>query len=697
MNKPRAARGSTTPAESGWLAVVNADDPDSTRRERRDELAAILETALDCIIIMDAGGCIREFNPAAERTFGYRREDVLGSVLAEKIIPPAFREMHRRGLARFVETGEGKMLNRRIEVQAMRADGSEFPAELTITAIRSGEQPVFTAYLRDLTEQKQLLEALEASRKRWQKFFEQAPQSVVIFAPDGTTVEVNAAYEKLFRITRAQVIGWNILRDETMIAAGAPPAMAAAFAGKVTVLPPRRFAWRTDSAQPAPEGETGRDYHSRLKSAEAGDSVSMQEKWIGALLYPVLDEHGRVLEVVCIHDDATESVRSGNEIRELNANLEQQVAERTAALHESQERFYKLFHANPAMMTLTRLRDQRLVDVNDAFCRASDHTRDGSLGRTLDDLGIWIDDVARAAFENSLTTLGSIRDMEVTFQSATGRKDHVLFSAEVIEMSGEPHMLTVALDLNARMRAEEVLREALANEKELSRLKSSFVSMVSHEFRTPLGIILSSSEIIDRYLDTLDPAERREQLDAIKDAVGRMTALMEQVLMFSRIETGELECRPQPLDLAAFCARLHDEMISATSHRCPIEFTAETSLAGAVADEKLLRHIFTNLLSNAVKYSSCDEPVRFTARRENGDAIFHVIDRGLGIPDLALDRLFTAFHRARNVADIPGTGLGLVIVRKCLDAHGGDIHFASIEDEGTTVRVTLPLFPNPEP
>lgn len=675
MLEEPSAESSTARAKAGWLARMPDPADDAARRERRDELAAVLETALDCIIIMDAAGRIQEFNPAAERTFGYRREEVIGELLAEKIIPPALREMHQRGLTRYLETGEARVLGRRIEVQAMRADGREFPAELAITAIRHGERPLFTAYLRDLTEARLLAQVNEAAVRRWRLLFDRSPVSVQIFAPDGTTLAVNEEWEKIFLAPRDRILGWNVLTDNQLGASGAQAIIARAFAGEVVVVPPERYVL---GANPV----LGRD-----------PAAPPIEKWIGALLYPVHDEAGRIVEVVCIHDDATERRRAEQKILELNAGLERQVADRTAALDESRERFYKLFHANPAMMTLLRLSDRRLVDVNDAFCRASDHPRENALGRTYDELRIWTDPEARAEFERRLATVGCVRDMAITFLSGTGRRDHVLLSAEVIEMNGEPHLLTVALDLNARQRAEEVMREALAAEREANRLKSNFVSMVSHEFRTPLGIILSSSEIIDRYLDSLDPAERREQLDAIRTSVGRMTGLIEQVLMFSRIEAGLLECRAQPLDLAAFCAGLADELRSATAHRCPIELAVATPLADAAGDEKLLRHIFTNLLTNAVKYSRPGDAVRFTVRRAGPIAHFEVSDTGLGIPEAELEHLCTAFRRARNVADLPGTGLGLVIVRKCLDAHGGDLHFESVEDQGTTVRVTLPLFP----
>jgi PAS domain S-box-containing protein len=126
--------------------------------------AAILDSALDCIITIDHEGCITEFNPAAEHAFGYRRNEVVGKQLGDIIIPPSLREQHRRGLARYLATGETLVLGRRIEMTAMRADGSEFPVELAITRIPSNGPPSFTGYLRDITERNRALEKLQANQ-----------------------------------------------------------------------------------------------------------------------------------------------------------------------------------------------------------------------------------------------------------------------------------------------------------------------------------------------------------------------------------------------------------------------------------------------------------------------------------------------------------------------------------------------------
>jgi signal transduction histidine kinase len=242
--------------------------------------------------------------------------------------------------------------------------------------------------------------------------------------------------------------------------------------------------------------------------------------------------------------------------------------------------------------------------------------------------------------------------------------------------------------------AQQELRTALDKERELHELKSNFVNLVSHEFRTPLSIILSSTEILNSYLHLLKPEQRDMHLKDIKESTCYMADLVEDVLMLGRVEAGKIQFAPAPLNLPQFCQRLVDEINSATNQRCPIELTTDSREDSATGDEALLRHVFMNLLSNAVKYSPPAGPVSFSVERVRQDALFVVRDQGIGIPAEDLKRLFSAFHRGSNVGQLPGTGLGLFIVHRCVELHHGHINISSAEGVGTTVTVRVPLFTN---
>ena len=234
--------------------------------------------------------------------------------------------------------------------------------------------------------------------------------------------------------------------------------------------------------------------------------------------------------------------------------------------------------------------------------------------------------------------------------------------------------------------------QELAAEREISDLKSRFVSTVSHEFRTPLGITMSAVELLRHYEDRLPQAEKSRLFDDIHSATRNMAGLMEQVLVLGRADAGKLACRPAPVDLDALVRKVTDETLSATNRKCPVSWAPESDLSGAAADEALLRHIFTNLLHNAVKYSPPGSPVLIAARREGPMAVFSITDHGIGIPDADLPSLFEAFHRGSNVGDLPGTGLGLVITKRCIDLHRGSIHVKSSPDLGSTFTVRIPAW-----
>lgn len=362
------------------------------------------------------------------------------------------------------------------------------------------------------------------------------------------------------------------------------------------------------------------------------------------------------------------------------------------ALAESEARFSAAFQASPAFIGILRMSDGKYVLVNDAHLNWLGCSREEVLGRTCVELGMWENTAERDLILNDMRAFGSIRQRECRWINRRGERFTILLSAETIKLNDTPHMLSMAQDITQRKRAEEELLKTLEREKELGLLKSSFVSMVSHEFRTPLGIIQSSAELLRDFHGKMQPDERNEQLESITRNTRRMAAMMEEVLILSRLDAGKLIFQPAMLDLSLFCRRVVDEVLSATNRRCLIELSLNSVPPESEADERLLGHIFTNLLSNAVKYSEPGATVHFAVERNGRDAACVIRDQGIGISEEDQHQLFKAFHRGGNVGTRPGTGLGLLLVKRCADLHGGNVRIESRIGEGTIVTVRLPVF-----
>jgi PAS domain S-box-containing protein len=422
--------------------------------------------------------------------------------------------------------------------------------------------------------------------------------------------------------------------------------------------------------------------------------------WLGA----PLTIHGRKLGVMAVqdyHDDAA----YGEEEKQLLTFVAEQTAlaidrkRAEQALRESEGKFRALFEASSQGVMLHD--EQKFLEVNPATVRILGfNSADEILGRHPAEIAAPVQpngeraDVMAQRHIVECLAQGSTR-FEWLCRNTRGMDVPVEVLLTRIHWGGRQILQAVLHDITDRKKAEAELLRALAREKELSNLKSGFVSMISHEFRTPLGIIMSSAEILEAYFDRLDNVERAGHLESIRKNTRRMADLMEEVLLLGQAEVGRLEFNPAPMDVHAFFRRLIDELLAVTRHRCPIRFSVRAPLPSANADERLLRHIFTNLLSNAVKYSADESPVDLTVEPQGTDALFWVADRGIGIPAQDLEWLFNTFHRGRNVGHRRGTGLGLVIVKRCVEQHGGQIQIHSIESEGTTVTVQLPLFAAP--
>ncbi len=368
------------------------------------------------------------------------------------------------------------------------------------------------------------------------------------------------------------------------------------------------------------------------------------------------------------------------ETKTLQQDLQRNLAEREALLQS-------------ALVGISFAVNRRLTWVNETYARMLGFSRGelvGQLSRVH-----YPDDASYEAFgASAYPVLSSGLPFENELQMR--RKDGALIWVHVYGIAVDPGDLGKGsiwtnIDITERRRAEEEVRRALAKERELNELKSRFVAMTSHEFRTPLATILSSTELLERHYDRLPASERGAIFSRITAGVGRMAQMLDNVLTIGRAETDAMHFQPAPLDLRGLCRQLAEEthLQHGGNRDLRLEFSGLTDAVDM--DEKLLRHALGNLLSNALKYSTPGSRTTLAVHVNDNMATFKVTDEGIGIPLQDQEHLFEAFHRARNVGNIPGTGLGLAIVRKSVELHGGTIAFISEPGRGTRFTVRIPL------
>ncbi|CAO5064258.1 sensor histidine kinase [Microcystis aeruginosa] len=243
-----------------------------------------------------------------------------------------------------------------------------------------------------------------------------------------------------------------------------------------------------------------------------------------------------------------------------------------------------------------------------------------------------------------------------------------------------------------RQQKSEEIHRLLLQEKELSDLKIQLFSMISHEFRTPLTVIFSASQLLENGLKDADQSSRKN-LYRIQSSVKLMNQFLTDILILTRAESGNLRCQIEPLDIEAFCLNLVEDFQFINKNNTPIKFVSQGLMSRPYLDEKLLYSILSNLLLNAIKYSPTGAGISLILGKDSDRIVFQVRDHGIGIAEEDRDRIYEPFYRGQNVENIIGTGLGLAVVKKCVQLHRGEITLDSQVGKGTSFTVKLPISP----
>ncbi len=665
---------------------------DITTRKEQEQRLRLLESVIvnanDAVVITEAepvelpGPRIIYVNQAFTRMMGYERDEVVGKT--PRILQGPKTDLK---ILKDIRTALKNWEPNLVEIVNYHKDGSEVWVELSMFPVtdQTGHYTYWVGLQRDITQRKQTEEALQ--RQNWRS---------QLFADITLKIRQSLHLEEILQTTVTEVR--TLLKTDRVLIYRLLPGQTGTVCNEAVGNDWSSLLHKTYS-NPVFLADNPRE---TIEEDEQSQDQFWRDIGVKARLAVPIVQQASVWGWLIAHQ-CDQPRQWSNFETELLQQLANQVeialtqSQLLQALRESKERFRTLANSAPVLLWM--------IDTTGSYIFCNQSLLDFT-GRTLDqELGSgWLDTVHptdRAACTNiyrqALNSRSSF-EIEYRLRRADGHYRWVLDRGVPRLMpdgSFNGHIGS-CMDITDRKQAEVEIRKALDKERELSELKSRFVSTASHEFRTPLSTILSSADLLEFYAGGWTAEKQIEHIQRIQNAALNMNNLLSDILVIERAEAQKLKFEPAPIDLPAFCHSLIDEMRRNDQDLHPLVLQIngfeDPHPLTAQMDEKLLRQIFSNLLSNALKYSPVGSSVYCGLMRENHLVTLEVQDEGIGIPREDQSRLFEPFHRGTNVGTVSGNGLGLAIVKQSLNIHGGQISVTSDEGKGTTVRVTLPLY-----
>ncbi len=628
---------------------------DITERKRlQSSLAASLNEREAILETSAVGICLLRnrrhawVNQTMTRILGYSSDELLGQ--ETRLHYPSDADFERTGGAAYAAiqnlgswTGEAQM---------KRRDGALIWVQLHGKRVGSGSADEGTVWTYvDITDRKQMVETLATSEYKYRQIVERASEAILVGDRERGVRYCNAEFLRLNRLTQSAAIGMSLM--------------------DLVYPDDRGLLMEAMAKRLSPDGRQRTWLPVEIR---ARFSTPQAESWHALNGVPVMWDG--IPSILMFANDVTER-------RRLQEDVRKSFAHRDAILKTTS-------------VGICYFANRRFTWVNDAIVAMTGYSFDEMLGNDASFVYADPEDYKRIGTEGypQIFATGSY-DLECQLNTKNGGRIWTRLTGRAInrERATDGTIWTV-VDLSREKRAEADIKAALVKERELSELKSRFVSMTSHEFRTPLATILSSAELLEHYGDRFEAAEKKEMLTDIQLAVKRMGTMLEDVLTLGKSDAGKSPCVRAPLDLEDLCRRSVAEvqMVAGAGHHMRFDLATPAAQFNRAAplDEKLWRHILTNLLTNACKYTPQGGRVDIDLRDLQSAMQISVRDTGIGIPQEDQPRLFESFHRAQNVGTIPGTGLGLAIVKRSVTAHAGEIVVKSAPGEGSEFVVTIP-------
>ncbi|MBT8311519.1 MAG: PAS domain S-box protein [Flavobacteriaceae bacterium] len=620
--------------------------------EKDSSVFRLLSDAIsEGIIVVNREHEIVSINGRALKFFGYTREDLIGQSL-NILIPDRFKKVHKEHTAKYFKSSKtGEMVEDRC-LFGQRKSGEEFPLKVDLRPFQLYERNYVLALVHDISQEVEFQQSFNLQTEA----IDSAHNGIVItdaLLPDNPIIYANRAFEKITGYSRSEILNRNC-----------------------------RFLQNQDRNQ---EG-----VQVMRNAIKKGESCQVEVRnyrkdgtlfWNEVSINPIKNEDGIITHFIGIQNDIT-----------LRVNIEQEVNYLVRIFNESLNEIYVLEADN-----------LKISHANFGACINSGYTLEELRGKSLLAL---LPQYNKAKFHKALEPIFRRSREKIILETLLKRKDGSEYPVEVHLQSSKKGdsrvIICIILDITEKRnymdRLEATveertrqLQEALSREIELNELKTKFLSMVSHEFKTPLSAILTSATLVGKYQETESQEKRTRHLKTIKREVKHLNNILNDFLSIERFEKGKELYNLTKFSLSKVINEVvyNANMMLKSGQR--INYPQDVDDLTVCQDEKIVSLALTNLLYNSIKYSPEDTLIDIQVTAGDDMLVIKVIDEGIGIPEKDQRFIFERYFRAENVLLTQGTGIGLNIVKSHVDNLGGSISFSSRENEGTTFTLVFPI------
>ncbi|EGF89411.1 mmoS [Asticcacaulis biprosthecium C19] len=595
---------------------------------------SVIANAHQAIVTTDEHGRVASWNGQAEAVFGWSETEVVGRRMSDMIIPERFRDAHTKGMARFMETGEARVIGQRIELPALNRSGTEFTIELALSAARNSAGWQFTAMMHDVTERLAQTQLFEAA-------FHHAPIGVALVGLDGGFLKVNLAFCRLVDLEREDLLAADFQKithpddlDRDL------ELLAELTRGDIP-------SYQMDKRYLRPNGEV---------------------VWVNLSVSMVREETGAPKHYIAQVQNLTERM-------EAEARY-QLMAENTTDLIVTCDLNLRRSFVSAAVRRL-----QGISPAEALACRPEDYMHEEDVASVV------------ATFRRTAEGETGLRVRWRCWNQEAHIWTWVESSPSLIRNGDDtaPMFVDVVRDISSQVTQEQKLEAATDAAEAAAAAKADFMANMSHEIRTPLTVMIGFSSLLTERQDMPDDALRYAQ--RIATASNSLLSLVNDILDFSKLEAGQLELKPKPTEIVEMSRELFLMMqAQAAAKGLNLRFEDDNSVPDTVfLDPQAYRQVLLNLVGNAIKFTDTGS-VTLMLGYDNKHLTVRVIDTGPGMNEAGQAKLFQRFSQVdgSSTRKHGGTGLGLAICRGLVEAMGGTIGVTSAPGEGSHFHFTLP-------